>query len=149
MKATQEHFKTYFRTKHIDITRDSLQTVVSATRSGQLGSLVQHLVLVGVVYNTEALEWKLREHNSGEDSAGEMGFRFISEEAKRNLEILKQRRMDYEQLHTSGIDVVLLSEAFSNIIANSNTRKLLSLSLEVVVYRDDIEHRLAPLDGGM
>jgi hypothetical protein len=51
-------------------------------------------------------------------------------------------------LHASGTDVSLLSEAFRNIVANSRTGKLLSLSLEVVVYRDDAEQRLPPLEGG-
>jgi hypothetical protein len=46
------------------------------------------------------------------------------------------------------MDVSLLSEAFRNIAANSTTGRLLSLSLEVVVYREDAEKRLSPLAGG-
>jgi hypothetical protein len=69
-------------------------------------------------------------------------------EAKRDLEILKQRQTDYKELHESGTDMSLLSEAFSNIATNSQTRKLLALSLEVVVYRENAEQRLYPLSGG-
>ena len=46
------------------------------------------------------------------------------------------------------MDVSLLSEAFSSIVANRKTGKPLSLSLEVVVYRQDAEQRLPPLAGG-
>jgi hypothetical protein len=44
------------------------------------------------------------------------------------------------------MDVSLLSEAFSNIAMNGG--KLLTLSLEVVVYRENAEQRLHPLAGG-
>jgi hypothetical protein len=49
------------------------------------------------------------------------------------------------QLHESGTDVSLLSEAFCNIMVNGKAGKLLSLSLEVAVYREDTEERLPPL----
>jgi hypothetical protein len=48
----------------------------------------------------------------------------------------------------SGTDISLLSEAFRNIAANNKAGKLLSLSLEVIVYRQDAEQRLHPLSGG-
>lgn len=42
----------------------------------------------------------------------------------------------------------MLSKAFSNIAANNKTERLLSLSLEVVVYREDAKRRLPPFAGG-
>lgn len=62
--------------------------------------------------------------------------------AHRDLETLEQRQTDYEKLHESGMDMNLLSEAFSNITENEKTGRLVSLSLEVVVYRKDAEQRL-------
>jgi hypothetical protein len=60
-KTTQEHFKSYFRTKHVDITGSALQGLVDITQPGWLGCLIQHLVLVGVVNNTKMLEFILGE----------------------------------------------------------------------------------------
>ena len=169
-KATQDHFKSYFRSKHVDITDSALRSFVNITRPGRPGCFVQHLVLVGVVNNTKLLESILHEGEEEyeeedeveeEDEAEDENAVEEEEEeeedepktekqikAEQDLKILKQRQTDYEQLHESGTDVSLLSEAFSNIVANSKTGKLLSLSLEVVVYREDSEQRLSPLAGG-
>ncbi|KAE9365423.1 F-box domain protein [Stipitochalara longipes BDJ] len=109
-KATQAHFKSFFLSKHVDVTESALRAFVEFTKSSSLGCLIQHLVLIGVVNNT--------------------------------------RQTDYVQLRESGTDVSLLSEAFRNIVANGKNGKLLSLSFEVVVYREDAERRLQPLAGG-
>ena len=145
-KTTQNHFKSYFRSKHVDITDSALRTFVDITQPGWLGCLIQHLVLVGVVNNTKALEYILEEESYLEEEG--KGNREKQIKAQQDLEILEQRQTDYEQLHGSGTDVSLLSEAFSNIVANSKTGKLLSLSIEVAVYREDAEKRLPPLAGG-
>jgi hypothetical protein len=92
----------------------------------------------GVVNNTKALESVLKEEGNGN----------MKRKAQQDLEILEQRQADYEQLHESGTDVSLLGEAFSNIVASNETERLLSLSLEVVVYREDAQKRLPPLAGG-
>lgn len=52
-KTTQNHFKSYFSTKHVDITTDSLEALVEATRPGSLGCCIQRLVLVGILHNGE------------------------------------------------------------------------------------------------
>jgi hypothetical protein len=105
-------------------------------------------VLVGVVNNTQALEAILAEKYSSEEESESEGETEKEAKAERDLEILKQRQTDYKELHDSGMDVSLLSEAFSNIAMNSKTGKLLTLSLEVVVYRENAEQRLHPLAGG-
>jgi hypothetical protein len=102
-----------------------------------MGCLIQHLVLVGVVNNTKALQAILDEESDSEKEDDGDSERNIK--AEQDLEILQQRQTDYEQLHESGTDVSLLSEAFGNIAANTKTGKLLSLSLEVVVYYEDAE----------
>jgi hypothetical protein len=105
-------------------------------------------VLVGVVNNTKALEYIVGDQPDTDSEEEEKVNRERQAEALGELEILEQWQTDYEQLHESGMDVSLLSEAFRNIAANSTTGRLLSLSLEVVVYREDAEKRLSPLAGG-
>jgi hypothetical protein len=134
-----EIIKSYFRSKHVDITGIALRALVNITQPSGLGCLIQHLVLVG-----EALEYILGEVDEEEEEPN----RKKQIKAEQDIEILEQRQTDYKQLHESGTDVSLLSEAFSNIVANSKTRQLLALSLEVVVYREDAEQRLPPLAGG-
>ena len=60
-KTTQTHFKSYFLTKHVDITGSSLRKPVNFTYPDSLGCLIQNLVLVSVVNNTQALEFLLDE----------------------------------------------------------------------------------------
>jgi hypothetical protein len=145
-KTTQNHFKSYFLLKHVDITESALQTFVDVTQPGWLGCLIQNLVLVGVVNNTKALEYIVGEEP--ESDLEEEGNGKKLAKAEQDLEILEQQQTDYEKLHESGTDVSLLSKAFSNIAANSKTGRLLTMSLEVVVYREDAERRLPPLAGG-
>jgi hypothetical protein len=118
------------------------------SQPGWLGCLIQNLELVGVVNNTKALEYIIGEEPESDLEEESCGNRKKLAEAKQNLEMLRQRETDYEKLHESGRDLSLLSKAFSNIAANSRAGRLLSLSLEVVVYREDAEKRLSPLVGG-
>jgi hypothetical protein len=166
-KTTQCHFRSYFQSKHVDITGSALREFVILTQPGWLGCLVQKLTLVGVVNNLKLLECILKELAGSEEESGSedesdseaecgseeeadpeneiMGKREGRRRAYQDLEILKQRRADYETLHESGNDVTLLSSAFRNILMNSPHGRLLSLSLEVVVYREDAETRIPPL----
>jgi hypothetical protein len=147
-KTTQNHFKSYFLSKHVDITESALRKFVDVTQPDWLGCLVQNLVLVGVVNNTKALEYILGEEPDSDLEEEGSGNRKKLAKAEQDLEILEQRQTDYEKLHESGTDVSLLSKAFSNVAANSKTGRLLSMSLEVVVYREDAERWLPPLAGG-
>jgi hypothetical protein len=165
VKCTQGHFRSFFISKHVDITGSDLREFVDMTQRGGLGCQIQHLVLVGVVNNTELLKSILREKGQDKEEEDEdeededeededeeddeeesdLEEKGTPPKAQQDLEILKQRQIDYVQLHESGTDVSLLSEAFSNIMSNGKAGKLLSLSLEVVVYREDTEKRLPPL----
>jgi len=155
-KVTQGRYKSAFRTKHVDVTEGALRALSDMTQPGWLGCQVQHLVVVGIVYNTKLLESKVRklmkqfeseDEVEEEDSENESKEEEISK-AEEDIRILQQRQNDYTQFHESGMDVKLLSEAFSNIMANSKNKRLPSLSLEVVVYREDSEQRILPLAGG-
>lgn len=140
-KITQGYrFKSYFRLKHVDITGKALQALVDQTQSAGLGCLIQDLVLVGIVNNTKMLQAALE--------SGEEYDEIELEQAQRSLVILGRRQASYRRLHESGTVVDLLIKAFSNLMSNSKTGKLLSLSLKVVVFRDDAVTRLPPLVGG-
>ena len=160
-KATQVHFKSYFLSRHVDITDNSLREFVHLTQPGWLGCLIQHLVLVGVVNDTEGLEdeirelrerWCCEEEYDDRDwttkveqdlKQREIEFQQMTK-AKQNLDILKQRQIEFRQMHVSGTDVSLINEAFRNIAANGRIGRLFSLSLEVVVYSVDGEQRFRP-----
>lgn len=139
LKSTGHHFKSYFRLKHVDLTERALQDFVEATKPGQLGCLVQDLVLVGVMYNTKLL-----------NAIVSYGRQDTEQQAKalHNLGVLMQLQADHKEFHETGMDIRLLSEAFGNLMANSKDGKLRSLSLAVVVYREDAEQRLSPATGG-
>lgn len=166
-KATQSHFRSHFRTKHVDITDNDLQAFVAATKGHGLGCLVQHLVLVGVVNNTKLHEYTLWEEGPHEgdiddgnmyrneverghedETAEEKAHRQKRDKIRKDLETLQERQAEYKQLHESGTDISLLSEAFNNIVIGKMSNRLPSLSLEVVVYREDATQRLSPLAGG-
>lgn len=139
-KATQEHFKSYFRSKRVDITGQALQKLVGLTQPGWLGCETRNLTLVGIVNNTKGLEAFLKANRNRDQKK--------RSRAERDLEVLQQQRRDYQQLLESGKIVRFLSETFENIAVNSVTGKLRSLSLDVTVYREDAEQRLPPATGG-
>ena len=59
-KSAQGCFKTYFVSKHVDITDASLELFVNCTQPGSLSCLVEDLTIVGIVNNTISLEAILR-----------------------------------------------------------------------------------------
>lgn len=97
-KATQVHFKSYFLSRHVDIIDTSLRAFVHLTQPGWLGCLIQHLVLVGVINNTRPREADLRK-NSGSEEADDD--RESVTKAQQDLDILKQRQVDFQQMHAS------------------------------------------------
>jgi hypothetical protein len=71
VKCTQGHFRSFFISKHVDITGSDLREFVDMTQRGGSGCQIQHLVLVGVVNNTELLESFLKEKEQDEDEKDE------------------------------------------------------------------------------
>ncbi|KAK8134606.1 hypothetical protein PG984_006618 [Apiospora sp. TS-2023a] len=134
-KATQAHFRSYFHLKRVKVSSRHLEKLEEVTRRGSFGCEIRDLTLVGVVNNTKRLEANVERRPKDAES-------------QRHLEILQERRREYEQSRDSGSIVRLLSDAFKNIAVNTVAGKLHSLSLEVVVYRHDADHELPPVDGG-
>ncbi|PSS24942.1 hypothetical protein M430DRAFT_63599 [Amorphotheca resinae ATCC 22711] len=52
-KTTQNHFKSYYHSKRVDITLPALRAFVDVTQPGRLGCLVQELILVGLTNGAE------------------------------------------------------------------------------------------------
>ncbi|KAL4796924.1 hypothetical protein BDV19DRAFT_360068 [Aspergillus venezuelensis] len=125
----------HLQQRHVDITEHSLRALANATaKPGQLGCFIQDLTLVGVVNNTKFLAREIRDQHT-------------KAEAQQDLAILTKRHKEYENMHASGFDVRLLGQTFRNLIAHSRHGSLRSLSLAVVVYREDGQKRLLPAEG--
>lgn len=133
--ATQAHFRSHFHSKRVKVSSAHLEELKVATQRGSLGCEIRDLALVGVVHNTKRLEANVRRRPKDAESL-------------RHLEILQERRREYEEARDSGSIVRLLSDVFKNIAANAAAGKLHSLSLAVTVYRQDADRELLPVDGG-
>lgn len=159
-KATQDRFKSFFKSKHVDITRPSLQAFVEAMRPGHLGCLLQNLTLVGIVNNTimlaklaakakEIEDERDEESEDGEgddeDEEGKEDNEESVESLARELAILVQRQEDFDDMHEAGTDVELLRQAFTNLKANGNS-EISSVSLAIEIYREDPVKRVQPGD---
>ncbi|EME81655.1 uncharacterized protein MYCFIDRAFT_32340 [Pseudocercospora fijiensis CIRAD86] len=128
-KATQDHFKSFYKQKHVDLTRESLEQFLRQTQSDSLVCLVEDLILVGQKAPT----------------VKQLGDEFMMEE---ELEILRQRKAESDSLRKSGRDVKLLAQSLENLAKSRKYGPLPSLRLEVVVYRDTAYKRLEPIGGG-
>ncbi|SCN68682.1 uncharacterized protein FFNC_00036 [Fusarium fujikuroi] len=53
-KSSQYRFRTFFRSKHINLTVDALRTFAEGIQAGGLRCLIQHLYLVGIVDECES-----------------------------------------------------------------------------------------------
>lgn len=126
--------------RQVDVTERSLRAVVETTaKPGRLGCFIDDLVLVGVVNNTKFLTQEVKYASEGTGSRTK---------AQQDLEILTRRQTEYNTWHASRGDVLLLSQIFRNLMAHGRRRGLRSLSLAVVVYREDAQTRQSPADGG-
>ncbi|KAI6088227.1 hypothetical protein F4821DRAFT_91813 [Hypoxylon rubiginosum] len=113
-KASQVHFRSYFRSKRVKLTSPHLEEFEAVTRRGSLGCEIRDLTLVGVVRSLEAAVERA-------DSEGKHPM-------QRWQERQKERQQNYELI------VRRLSDVFKNIAANSVAGRLHSLSLEVAEY---------------
>ncbi|GIZ41031.1 hypothetical protein CKM354_000434800 [Cercospora kikuchii] len=156
-KTTQDHFKSYFKTKHVDLTESALRAFNAVTKDpGSLACSVENLVLVGVVYNTLLLERVLEKKSKR--VVERMGMMFTASEAKcseeeldaaaRDLEILTRRKREQDELFERGGAALLLGRALENVRMNGKKGMLKKLNLDVVIYREDAEKRLSAEQGG-
>lgn len=150
-KTTQNRFKSFFRSKHVDLTQSALVEFVYVTQVGRLGTLVENLTLVGIVNNTAELESIVREWMSPKSVNSNVKFEEQNAEMAKNkqdLDILRQRQAEQGRLYESGRALSLLRDAFCNIATNSKTGKLPKLSLQTAVFRLDCQQRLSPAASG-
>lgn len=128
-KSIQGHFKYFIRKKHVDFTRSGLESFTQVTTEGrQLGRLMEDLTVVGVVNDVPCLEdiiqtrqiWLRyeRHHPDPPKGKGDLGRYSTDEELLHiyeDLQILKLRQADYDDMLRTGEDVALLSQVFRNI----------------------------------
>ncbi|CAK1361606.1 hypothetical protein CB0940_03034 [Cercospora beticola] len=146
-KTTQRHLGSFLRSKRLDLTRPSLELMAEMTAKHRLGCVIEELTLVGVVYNTKALQYQIwtgsKELVGDCDEYGhvdvptEFGSEADLARATVELEELKRQRADYDQWHAAGKDVALLTEIFANLAANTKLQGLVSIATDVAVFRED------------
>ncbi|KAK3669338.1 hypothetical protein LTR78_010800 [Recurvomyces mirabilis] len=135
-KATQDHFESFLQCKEVFITPDGLQRFAKATQSGLISSRLQRLKLTGIVNNTLRLAATTRDEGLESD---------VRKDAERHLDVLTQRQEEFEEMHSAGLDILTLAEAFRNLATCSvRSGTLLSISLNIVAYRTDSKQRLQP-----
>jgi hypothetical protein len=136
-KATQHHFKSFFRKKHVDLDERSLTNFAHATQPA--GCLVEDLVLVGLVYDTQVLKGLQSERYFGDGAYIDENER---DRIQRGLEAIGQRRDALRIFSESKDGVRLLSEALRNLSSNGSKPGCLpSLSLEIRICIYDGERQ--------
>jgi hypothetical protein len=95
-KCSQDHFKSFFLSKRVEVTEQTLRVFAEVTQPGRLGCLLRELTLIGITDNARG---------------NDLGTQKISRKE----------------------EIELLSQAFCGLATNSETGRLLSLSLEVAV----------------
>lgn len=116
-KASHHYFKTFFKSKHVDLTPESLARFAIGTNAGGLRSRAQEIFIVGIT--NKKYENKDESMEQNPDSA-EMN--------------------DYEAL----TKVKLLRRAFDGLALHSKPDRKLSITLRVEVI--DKKTRLLPID---
>ena len=152
--AAQETFKQHYRTKHVDMSPDTLEEFAQMTRSGLLGAQVENLVLCGLAFNDSHLErivnekarWVTESNGPLFSSTQHKLSDTELEKAKEDLDTLRKRKKKLEEFVTSGDAVRLLIEAFGNIAAYGKHGRLPSLTLEVAVMQEDVEKKQRPIE---
>lgn len=146
-KATQDHFGSFLRSRRIELTRPALEVMAEMTGKGRVGSFVEELALVGIVFNTAGLDHQLQKGTKtmvrrGSEGSGvmdkptEAGTAKDLEHTAAELDQMRRLRDDYSQFHDSGA-VASLTGIFENLAANTKRRGLASLSIDVAEYRHD------------
>lgn len=116
-KASHHYFKTFFKSKHVDLTLKSLARFAIGTSAGGLRSLAQEIFIVGVTN---------KKYENKEESMEQ-----IPDIAEMN---------EYEAL----TKVKLLRRAFDGLTLHSKPDRKLSITLRVEVM--DKKRRLLPVD---
>ncbi|GIZ43375.1 hypothetical protein CKM354_000660500 [Cercospora kikuchii] len=146
-KASQDHFRSFYRSKRVDVDEHGLKDFVVVTANGGMGCLIDDFTLTGLVYNSFYIQSQLRSGNVREDN-----WRAITEEERaalqRQLNTFKRREQAQMHFLQSEDAQRLLVKAFRNIVKGRAANRPLSLTLDLAVYRDDPLIRSTPLEGG-
>ncbi|KAK5732312.1 hypothetical protein LTR17_010626 [Elasticomyces elasticus] len=164
--SSQGRFKTFCRTKSVDLRQHALQAMSRQIVPGSFACELQHLTITGVLYITTSLEKILRLKTvpadptdifgRREDALGNLtAVRPTREEATStqlvdaysDLELLRLYREDAALERSTGQDLAALVELFQHIKQHSVKQSLRSVTLEVVIQRVG-KCRLEPKDGG-
>jgi hypothetical protein len=129
LKATQGHFKSFFRKKHVHLDESSLTRFVHAAQSGGLFCLLEDLVVVGLTTDPKFLEDEL-EYPATSDGATDATM-------KQSLDALRSLQASLQVFRDSKTDLQLLSDALRNLSRSIAPRCLQSLSLQVRIYYHD------------
>jgi hypothetical protein len=139
-KATQHHFKSFFRKKQVNLDERSLIHFAHATQPA--GCDVEELVLVGLVYDTQVLKGLESETYFGSGRKLDRGER---DRRQWGLEAIEKRRDALRIFGESKSGVRLLSEALRNLNSNGSMAGCLpSLSLEIRICIRDPERQEPP-----
>lgn len=137
-KATQKHFKSFFRTKHVHLDEQSTTKFVHFTQSEEFSRLVGHLALVGLAYDPKSLERGTRDSTTFDGD--------VKINTKQDLDLVEARRKTLRSFCDPKKRFQLLGEAFLNLRHSIGSRCLSSLSLQgLVSYRDGSGHETPSL----
>ncbi|KAF2210445.1 hypothetical protein CERZMDRAFT_45490 [Cercospora zeae-maydis SCOH1-5] len=131
-KASQDHFRSFYRSKRVDVDEHGLKDFVVVTANGGMGCLIDDFTLTGLVYNSFYIQHQLRSGNVKE----------------RQLNTFRRREQAQMHFLQSEDAQRLLVKAFRNILKGRTPTKPLSLTLDLAVYREDALIRSTPLEGG-
>ncbi|SMY27741.1 unnamed protein product [Zymoseptoria tritici ST99CH_1A5] len=157
-KATQDRFHSFYKSKHLDITKRNLEDFVWIVSNSALAKKLEDLSLVALVPNTVRLKDiiitrkrptpLMIETNWDEDDGDEEELENCSDEALSKVMddfiVLSEWQDDGDRLRKNGRDVCLLSRALSGLAADGVS--LRSLSTSVVTYQYDTTTRLFPVE---
>jgi hypothetical protein len=135
-RATQDRYVSFAARNCVELTPTGLKAFARMTSQGcRLGYSVQHLIIVGVLYDSSILEEALETDNLSWFSTkgpSRGGLKRLSEEdttiARKCLNELHRRRKDVEAFRKAGQDLALLSQAMRDI-SNEPQHKLDTLFL--------------------
>lgn len=167
-KATGYYFKSFCRSKNVDLRVSDLEALADLLEPGSLAaSTLEDLCISGVSFVTKSLERTLRQKTVPGDWADPMGVRrdalgnsigakrvaVSSEEELRGLEAeLERMKFELEELEVEQKeerDLEALKGLFEKVKANCGLKGLRRLKLDVVVFRDPERSRLEPAEGAM
>lgn len=154
--ATQDRFKSHFVNKTVRIIKADLDGFVELSKPGGLGCLVENLTLTGVAIDITRLQstleggviWVTESNGTISSSTEHKCTRQELAKVEDDILCLKRRRENFILLKETGVYSGLLIKALRNVAAHGKLQRLRSLTLDVVVLREDAATETPPRNGG-